>query len=145
MRQSSVDSIIDSETDACVILKNSLILRPKKHSVRKVNLYDEFNQELFPIPLTEWHRLDKCILQSFITVNLICPSNVLEYCTIYGNQTARWLSVYSIVDIETVSFVIIMNSIILQPKKHSVCKVKLYDGFNKEFIPNPPCGMAQIG
>ena len=75
-RRSSIDAIVDSETDACVILKNGIVLWPKKHSVRKVKFYDGFNKELIPNPLAEWHRLDKCILQSgSMTVNGDCCIN----------------------------------------------------------------------
>ena len=61
--QISADMTIDSESDAYVILKNCSILRSKKHSVRKVNLFDEFKQKVIPNPLADWHRLDKCTLK----------------------------------------------------------------------------------
>ena len=67
--QSSVDTIVDSESDAYVILKNGSILRPKKHSVRKVNLFDEFKQKVIPNPLADWHRLDKCLLKPVSTTS----------------------------------------------------------------------------
>ena len=62
-RRCSVDTIIDSDHESYLILKNGTFLRPKTHSVRKIKFYDEYNQELIPNPLAEWHQLDKCILQ----------------------------------------------------------------------------------
>ena len=62
-RRCSVETIIDSDHKSYVILKNSTVLRPTTHSVRRIKFYDEYNQELIPNPLAEWHRLDKCILQ----------------------------------------------------------------------------------
>ena len=76
-RRSSVDTIIESGADTYVVLKNGMMLQPKTHSVCKVKFYDGCNQELIPNPLVEWHRLDKCILQSVITVNLICPGDMI--------------------------------------------------------------------
>jgi len=63
-KQCSVETIIDSNHESYLILKNGTVLRPKAHSVRKIKFYDEYNHELIPNPLAEWHRLDKCILQS---------------------------------------------------------------------------------
>ena len=113
------------------------MLWPKTHSVRKVKFYDGCNQELIPNPLAEWHRLDKCILQSVITVNLICPGDMIQYCTVGGNQTVRQSSVVTIVDGESDAYVILKNGSILQPKKHSLRKVDLFDEFKQELIPNP--------
>lgn len=62
-RRCSVETIIDSDHKSYVILKNGTVLRPTTHSVRRIKFYDEYNQELIPNPLAEWHRLDKCILQ----------------------------------------------------------------------------------
>ena len=62
-RRCSVETIIDSDHESYLILKNGTVLRPKTHSVRKIKFYDEYNKELIPNPLAEWHRLDKCILQ----------------------------------------------------------------------------------
>ena len=62
-RRCSVETIIDSDHESYLILKNGTVLRPKTHSVRRIKFYDEYNQELIPNPLAEWHRLDKCILQ----------------------------------------------------------------------------------
>ena len=136
-RRSPVDTIIESGTDTYVVLKDGVMLQPKRHSVRKVKFYDACNQELIPNPLAEWHRLDKCILQSVITVNLICPGDMIEYCTIDGDQTAIQSSVDTIVDSESDAYVILKNGSILRPKKHSVRKVDLFDEFKQKVIPNP--------
>ena len=136
-RRSPVDTIIESGTDTYVVLKDGTLLRPKTHSVRKVKFYDGCNQELIPNPLAEWHRLDKCILQSVITVNLICPGDMIQYCTVGGDQTIRQSSVVTIVDGESDAYVILKNGSILQPKKHSLRKVDLFDEFKQELIPNP--------
>ena len=111
------------------------MLRPKTHSVRKVKFYNGCNQELIPNPLAEWHRLDKCILQLVITVNLICPGDMIQYCTVGGNQTVRQSSIVTIVDGESDAYVILKNGSILQPKKHSLRKVDLFDEFKQELIP----------
>ena len=113
------------------------MLQPKRHSARKVKFYDACNQELIPNPLAEWHRLDKCILQSVITVNLICPGDLIEYCTIDGDETAVQSFVDMIVDSESNAYVILKNGSILRPKKHSVRKVDLFDEFDQKVIPNP--------
>ena len=63
-KRCSVETIIDSEHESYLVLQNGTVLRPKAHSVRKIKFYDEYNHELIPNPLAEWHRLDKCILQS---------------------------------------------------------------------------------
>merc|ERR1712197_200758 len=62
-KRCSVQTIVDSNHESYVILKNGTVLRPKTHSVRKIKFYNEYNHELIPNPLVEWHRLDKCILQ----------------------------------------------------------------------------------
>ena len=62
-KRCSVQTIIDRDHESYVILKNGTVLYPKTHSVRKIKFYDEYNRELVPNPLAEWHRLDKCILQ----------------------------------------------------------------------------------
>jgi hypothetical protein len=72
-RRSPVDTFIESGTDTYIVLKDGAMLHPKRHSICKVKFYDACNQELIPNPLAEWHRLDKCILQSVIMVNIICP------------------------------------------------------------------------
>ena len=81
--------------------------------------------------------MDKCILQSVITVNLICPGDIIEYCTIDGDQTAIQSSADTIVDGVTEAYVILKNGSILRPKKHSVRKVDLFDEFKQKVIPNP--------
>ena len=63
VKRCSVKTIIDSDHESYIILKNGTILHPKMHSVRKTRFYNECNNELIPNPLAEWHRLDKCILQ----------------------------------------------------------------------------------
>ena len=63
VKRCSVQTIIDSDHESYIILKNGTVLHPKIHSVRKTRFYDECNHELIPNPLAEWHRLDKCILQ----------------------------------------------------------------------------------
>ena len=61
--QSSIDTIGDvDKSEACVILKNGAMLRSNKHSLRKVDLFDEFKQKLIPNPLADWYRLEKYIL-----------------------------------------------------------------------------------
>ena len=133
-RQSPVDTIIESGTDTYVVLKDGTLLRPKTHSVRKVKFSDGYNQELIPNPLAEWHRLDKCILQSVITVNLICPDDMIQYCTVGDDQTVRQSSVITIVDGESDAYVILKNGSILRPKKHSLRKVDLFDEFSKSLF-----------
>jgi len=135
-RRSSVNTIIESGTDAYIVLEDGVMLRPNKHSVRKIKFYDGFNQELIPNPLAEWHRLDKCILQSVITVNLICTGDTVEYCSIDGDQTARRSSVNAIVDSESDAYVILKNGSILRQKKHLIRKVDLFDEIKQELILN---------
>ena len=38
------------------------MLRSNKHSLRKVDLFDEFKQKLILNPLTDWYRQEKYIL-----------------------------------------------------------------------------------
>ena len=38
------------------------MLRSNKHSLRKIDLFDEFKQKLIPNPLADWYRLEKYIL-----------------------------------------------------------------------------------
>lgn len=71
------------------------------------------------------------------TDNLICPGDVLEYCTIDGNQTAKRDTVMAIVDGSSDAMVTLKSGVVLRPKLHSVRKVKFYDGVNNELIPNP--------
>ena len=63
VKRCSVQTIIDSDHESYIILKNGTVLHPKMYSVRKTKFYDECNDKLIAIPLAEWHRLDKCILQ----------------------------------------------------------------------------------
>ena len=53
-RQSTVDTIIEGGSETCVVLKDGTLLQPKFYSVRKVQFYDGYNQELIPNPLTRW-------------------------------------------------------------------------------------------
>ena len=115
------------------------MLRPNFFSVRKVKFYDGCNQELIPNPLARWHRLDKCILQSAITVNLLRPSDLIEYRTV-GNreQTVTQSSIDTIGDVgKSAAYVILKNGAILQSNKHSLRKVDLFDKFKQKLIPNP--------
>ncbi len=98
------------------------MLQPKTHSIRKVKFYNACNQELITNLLAEWHRLDKCILQSVITVNLICHGDMIEYCTVDGNETAIQSSVDTIVDSESDAYVILNNGSILRPKSTQCSK-----------------------
>jgi hypothetical protein len=109
------------------------------YSVRKVKFYDGCNQELIPNPLAQWHILDKCILQSVITVNLIRPGDLIEYCTV-GNdeQTVTQSSIDTIGDGgESAAYVILENGTVLRPNKHSLRKIDLYDEFKQKLIRNP--------
>ncbi len=62
-RWNSIVTIIDSNGQSCLILKNYNVIHTNLHSVKKIKLYDEYNQDLIHNPLAEWHWLDKCILQ----------------------------------------------------------------------------------
>ena len=138
-RRSTVDAIIESGTETCVVMKDGTVLQPKMYSVRKVKFYDECNQELIPNPLAQWHRLDKCILQSVITVNHIHPGDLIEYCTVDNHdQTVTQSSIVTIGDdSESAAYIILKNGTILYPNKHSLRKIDLYDEFKQMLIPNP--------
>ncbi len=69
--------------------------------------------------------------------NLMCPGNVLEYCTIDGDQTARQSPVDTNIESGTDTYVVLKDGVMIQPKRHSVRKDKFYDGCNQELIPNP--------
>ena len=69
--------------------------------------------------------------------NLICPGDVLEYCRIDGNQTAKRDAVKAIVDGSSDAMVTLNSGVVLRPNVHSVRKVKFYDGVNDKLIPNP--------
>ena len=138
-KRSTVDTIIEGGSETCVVLKDGTLLRPKLYSVRKVKFYDGCTQELIPNPLAQWHRLDKCILQSVITVNLIRPGDLIEYCTV-GNdeQTVTQSSIDTIGDGgESAAYVILENGTVLRPNKHSLRKIDLYDEFKQKLIRNP--------
>ena len=64
VRRSSVHTIVDNKTTSFVTLTSGYILRPKEHSVRKIKMYCSSSEILIPNPLSEWHSLDKCILQA---------------------------------------------------------------------------------
>ena len=138
-RRSTVDTIIEGGSETCVVLKDGTLLRPKFFSVRKVKFYDGCNQELIPNPLAQWHRLDKCILQSAITINIIRPGDLIEYCTV-GNhdQSVTRSSIVTIGDVgKSTAYIILKNGAILQSNKHSLRKVDLFDEFKQKLIPNP--------
>ena len=122
-----------------VVMKDSTILQPKLYSVRKVKFYDGCNQELIPNPLAQWHRLDKCILQSVITVNRIRPGDLIEYCTVGStDQTVAQSSIVTIGDgSESAAYVILKDGNVLRPNKHSLRKIEVYDEFKQMLIPNP--------
>ena len=61
-RQCSVRCGDVGKSTAHIILKNGAMLRSNKHSLRKVDLFDEFKQKFIPNPLTDWYRLEKYIL-----------------------------------------------------------------------------------
>ena len=138
-RRSTVDTIIEGGMETCIVMKDGTILRPKMYSVRKVKFYDGCNQELIPNPLAQWHRLDKCILQSVTTVNHIRPGDLIEYCTVANhNQTVSQSSIVTIGgDSESSSYIILKDGIVLRPNKHSLRKIELYDEFKQMLIPNP--------
>ena len=138
-RRSTVDTIIEGGMETCIAMKDGTILRPKMYSVRKVKFYDGRNQELIPNPLAQWHRLDKCILQSVITINHIRPGDLIEYCTVASHdQTVAQSSIVTIVgDSESSSYIILKDGIVLRPNKHSLRKIELYDEFKQLLIPNP--------
>ena len=114
-RRSTVDTIIEGGSETCVVLKDGTLLRPKFYSVRKVKFYDGCNQELIPNPLAQWHRLDKCILQSAITINVICPGDLIEYCTV-GNhdQSVTRSSIVTIGDVgKSTAYITLKNGAML--------------------------------
>ena len=138
-RRSTVETIIEGGMETCVVMKDGTILQPKIYSVRKVKFYDGCNQELIPNPLAQWHRLDKCILQSVITVNRICPGDLIEYCTVGStDQTVAQSSIVTIGDgSESAAYVILKDGNVLRPNKHSLRKIEVYDEFKQMLIPNP--------
>ena len=71
------------------------------------------------------------------TDNLVCPGDVLEYCTIDGDQTARRSPVDTIIESGTDTYVVLKDGVMLQPKRNSVRKVKFYNACNQELISNP--------
>ena len=104
--------------------------------MRKVKFYDGCNQELIPNPLAQWHRLDKCILQSAITVNLIRPGDLIEYYAV-GNheQTVTQNSVDAIGDVgKSAACVTLENGTMLRSNKHSLRKIDLFDEFKQNLF-----------
>ena len=83
--------------------------------------------------------MDKCILQSAITVNLICPGGLIEYCTVCSHeQTVTQRSVDTIGDVcKSAAYVILKNGTILRPNKHLFRKIDLFEEFKQKLIPNP--------
>ena len=74
-----------------------------------------------------------------ITVNLICPGDLIEYCTV-GNdeQTVTQSSIDTIGDGgKSAAYVILKNDTILRLNKHSLRKINLFDKFKQKLIPNP--------
>ncbi len=69
--------------------------------------------------------------------NLVCHGDVSEHCTIDGDQTSRKSPVDTIIESGTDTYLVPKNGVMIQPKRHSVCKVKFYDGCNQDLIPNP--------
>ena len=138
-RRSTVDTIIEGGSETCVVLKDGTLLQPKFYSVRKVQFYDGYNQELIPNPLARWHRLDKCILQSASTVNLIRPGDLIEYRTVdKRDQTVTQSSIGAIGVVgKSSAYITLKDGTVLQPNKHSLRKIDLFDEFKEKFIPNP--------
>lgn len=138
-RRSTVDTIIEGGMETYIVMKDGTILRPKMYSVRKVKFYDGCNQELISNPLAQWHRLDKCMLQSVTTINHIRPGDLIEYCTVANHsQTVSQSSIVTIGgDSESSSYIILKDGIVLRPNKHSLRKIELYDEFKQMLIPNP--------
>ena len=145
-RQSTVDTIIKGDMETCVVMKDGTLLRPKLYSIRKVKFYNECNQELIPNPLAQWHKLDKCILQSTTTVNLIRAGDLIEYCTINNHeQTVTQSSIVTIgYDGKSGGYVILKKGTVLHPNEHSLRKIDLYDEFKQMFIPNPLTDWYQL-
>ena len=138
-RQSTVDTIIEGGSETCVVMKDGTLLHPKFYPIRKVKFYNGCTQELIPNPLAQWHRLDKCILQSAITINLISYSDLIKYCTVDNHeQSATQSSIDTIGDVgKSAAYVILKNGTILRPNKHLLRKTNLFDEFNQKLIPNP--------
>ena len=83
--------------------------------------------------------MDKCILQSAITTNIIRPGDLIEHCTV-GNheQTVTQSSIDTIGDVgKSTAHITLKNGAILRSNKHSLRKVDLFDEFKQKFIPNP--------
>ena len=72
------------------------------------------------------------------TDNLVCPGDVLEYCTVDCDESAGQSSVDTIIEGGTDTYVVLKNGIVLHPMRIVVRKVKFYNGCNEELIPNPP-------
>ena len=64
VKRHSVKIIVDNINRSYIILSDGVILHPKCHAVRKVKMYCSDTGILVPNPLSEWHTLEKCILQS---------------------------------------------------------------------------------
>ena len=80
------------------------------------------------------------------TVNLICPGDLIEYCTINNHeQTVTQISILTIADDgKSGEYVILKNCAVLRPKEHSLRKIELYDKFKQMFIPNPLTDWYQL-
>ena len=90
--------------------------------------------------------MDKCILQSTTTVNLIRAGDLIEYYTIVNHeQTVTQSSIVTIGDDgKSDGYVILKNGTVLRPNEHSLRKIDLYDKFKQMFIPNPLTDWYQL-
>ena len=64
IRKDSVLTIEVSEKSTYMLLKNGDILHPKKHAVRKVQMYVTATGGIIPNPTGQWLQLNKCLLQT---------------------------------------------------------------------------------
>jgi len=64
VKRNSVNTIVDTNASSYIVLSDGFVLSPKYHAVRKVKMYCSDTGLLIPNPLSEWHTLGKCILQS---------------------------------------------------------------------------------
>ena len=64
VKKGSIVSIESSNNLKYIVLTSGALLQPKKHAVRKVEMYCSATQERIPNPLAQWFCLDKCLLQT---------------------------------------------------------------------------------
>ena len=62
-KRSSIATIVDSGASRSVILRNSVVLKPREHVVRKVKMYCGATEYLISNPLAEWIDIHDCVLQ----------------------------------------------------------------------------------